>query len=228
MGKNHMTIKLFIQAISKFLVGMVLVVLLIFLPAGTFDYFNGWLFIAILFIPMFSVGIVLMLKNPELLKRRLDAKEEQKEQDIIVKLIGLMFIACFIVAGCGVRFSWYVLPKVPVFIATIVFLVAYLLYMEVIRENAYLSRTIEVQEKQRVIDYGLYGVVRHLMYSATILLFLSIPLVLGSIFSFIIFLTYPFLIANRIKYEEQFLEKELEGYVDYKCKVKYRLIPFIW
>ena len=223
-----MTLKLFISAILKFSLGAVLVGLLIFLPAGTFVYFNGWLFMGILFIPMFLAGLVMMAKNPKLLQSRLDAKEKQKEQDLVVKLSGLMFLAGFIVAGLGVRFSWYMLPKPVVIASAVVFLIAYILYAEVLRENTYLSRTIEVQEGQKVIDTGLYGIVRHPMYSVTLLLFLSMPLVLGSIYSFVIFLAYPFIIAKRIKHEEEFLEKELNGYTEYKQKVKYRLIPFIW
>ncbi len=223
-----MTIKLFVQAITKFLIGIVLVGILIFLPAGTFSYFNGWLFMGILFIPMFCAGIVMMLKNPELLKKRLHAKEKQKEQNLVVKLSGLMFLLGFIVAGLGVRFEWYMLPNIVVFVSAAVFLLAYVLYAEVLRENTYLSRTIEVQDNQKVIDTGLYGIVRHPMYSATLLLFLTMPLVLGSIYSFIIFLAYPLIIAKRIKGEEEFLEKELAGYREYKQKVKYRLIPFIW
>ncbi len=216
------------QAITKFLLGVVLVGLLIFLPAGTFSFFNGWLFMGILFIPMFFAGIVMMFKNPNLLKSRLDAKEKQQEQSLVVKLSGLMFVAGFIVAGLGVRFNWYVLPIGIVIGAAVVFLVAYILYAQVLRENTYLSRTIEVQENQKVIDTGLYGIVRHPMYSVTLLLFLSMPIVLGSVYSFIIFLTYPFIIAKRIKGEEEFLLKELDGYGEYKQKVKYRLIPFIW
>ena len=223
-----MTIKLFVQAITKFLIGIVLVGILIFLPAGTFSYFNGWLFMGILFIPMFCAGIVMMLKNPELLKKRLHAKEKQKEQNLVVKLSGLMFLLGFIVAGLGVRFEWYMLPNIVVFVSAAVFLLAYVLYAEVLRENTYLSRTIEVQDNQKVIDTGLYGIVRHPKYSATLLLFLTMPLVLGSIYSFIIFLAYPLIIAKRIKGEEEFLEKELAGYREYKQKVKYRLIPFIW
>ena len=223
-----MTNKLFAEAIIKFLAGVVLVGILIFLPAGTFSFFNGWLLMGILFIPMFFAGIVLMFKNPYLLKKRLDAREEQKEQNLVVKLSGLMFLAGFIIAGLGVRFHWYTLPKTIVIVAAVLFLVAYVLYAEVLRENTYLSRTIEVQENQKVIDSGLYGIVRHPMYSVTLLLFLSMPLVLGSIYSFFIFLAYPFVIAKRIKNEEAFLEKELNGYREYKQKVKYRLIPFIW
>ena len=223
-----MTIKLFIQAIIKFLFGFVLIGLLIFLPAGTLSFFNGWLFMGILFVPMFIAGIVMMFKNPDLLKSRLDAKEKQREQSIVIKLSGLMFLAGFIVAGLDFRYGWLTLPKGVVIGAAIVFLAAYILYAEVLRENTYLSRTIEVQENQKVIDTGLYGIVRHPMYGVTLLLFLSMPLVLGSIYSFLIFLSYPFIIAKRIKGEEEFLEKELDGYREYKQKVRYRLIPFIW
>ncbi len=223
-----MTGKLFIGAIAKFLLGVVLVGLLIFLPAGTFLYYNGWLLMGILFVPMFFAGIVMMFKNPELLQSRLDAKEKQQEQNTVVKLSGLMFLAGFIVAGLGVRFDWYILPRGVVLGASFVFLIAYILYAEILRENTYLSRTIKVQENQKVIDTGLYGIVRHPMYSVTLLLFLSMPVVLGSIFSFIIFLAYPFIIAKRIRHEERFLEENLDGYFEYKQKVKYRLIPFIW
>ena len=223
-----MTKKLFLGAIIKFLMGVVLVGALIFLPAGTWRYINGWLLMGILFIPMFFAGIVMMFKNPSLLKSRLDAKEKQKEQNLVVKLSGLMFLAGFIVAGLGVRFAWYALPTGVVIGAAVVFLVAYALYAEVLRENTYLSRTIQVQENQKVIDTGLYGIVRHPMYSVTLLLFLSMPLVLGSVYSFLIFLVYPVIIAKRIKHEEAFLEKELDGYRAYKQKVKYRLIPFVW
>lgn len=223
-----MTVKLFIGAIAKFLLGILLVGALIFLPAGTFHYFNGWLFLGILFIPMFIAGVIMMFKNPALLKSRLDAKEKQREQSLVVKLSGVMFLCGFVVAGLGVRFNWDVLPTGVIIGATVVFLVAYILYAQVLRENTYLSRTIEVQENQKVIDTGLYSIVRHPMYSATLLLFLSMPLILGSVYSFIIFLAYPFIIIKRIKHEEEFLEKELKGYSDYKQKVKYRLIPFIW
>ena len=223
-----MTVKLFISAITKFLLGVVLVGLLLFLPAGTLNWFGGWLFMAILFIPMFCAGVVMMIKNPGLLASRLDVKEKRGKQSIVVKLSGLMFLAGFIVAGLGVRFGWYALPKGVVISAAAVFLVAYLLYAEVLRENTYLSRTIEVQENQKVIDTGLYGIVRHPMYSVTLLLFLSMPLVLGSVYAFVIFLAYPFIITKRIRHEEEFLAKELAGYCDYQQKVKYRLIPFIW
>ena len=223
-----MTAGLFTQAITKYLLGIVLVGLLIFLPAGSFAFFNGWLLMAILFVPMFFAGIVMMIKNPELLKKRLNAKESQKEQNVVVKLSGLMFLAGFIIAGLGFRFSWYSLPKTAAICAAVIFLIAYILYAEVLRENTYLSRTIEVQENQKVIDTGLYAIVRHPMYSVTLLLFLSMPLVLGSLFSFLIFLAYPLIIAKRIRSEEAFLEKELNGYLAYKQKVKYHLIPFIW
>ena len=228
LEETVVTTKLFIQAITKFILGAVLVGLLVFLPAGTFSFFNGWLFMGILFIPMFLAGIVMMVKNPGLLKKRLNAKEKQEDQSMVVKLSGLMFIVGFVLAGLGVRLDWYILPKSVVFVAAVLFLAAYLLYAEVLRENTYLSRTIEVQENQKVIDTGLYGIVRHPMYSATVLLFLSMPLVLGSVYSFVIFLAYPFIIAKRIKGEEEFLEKELLGYKEYKKKVKYRLLPFIW
>ena len=223
-----MTMKLFLAAITKFLLGVALVGVLIFLPAGTFSYFYGWLLMGILFVPMFLAGIVMMFKNPDLLKSRLNAKEKQQEQSLVVKLSGLMFLSGFIVAGLGVRFHWYVLPIGAVVGAAVVFLVAYILYAEVLRENTYLSRTIEVQENQKVIDTGLYGIVRHPMYATTLLLFLSMPIVLGSVYAFLIFLVYPFIIAKRIKHEEKFLEEELDGYREYKQKVKYRLIPFIW
>lgn len=223
-----MTAKLFLGAITKFLLGIALVGLLVFLPAGTFSYLNGWLLMGILFIPMFFAGIVMMAKNPDLLKSRLNAKETQKEQNLVVKLSGLMFLAGFVVAGLGVRFHWYVLPFGATLGGAVVFLIAYILYAEVLRENTYLSRTIEVQENQKVIDTGMYGIVRHPMYSVTLLLFLSMPIVLGSVYSFLIFLAYPLIIAKRIKHEEAFLEQELAGYREYKQKVKYRLIPFIW
>lgn len=220
--------KLFIQAIAKFMLGVVLVGLLVFLPAGTLSFFNGWLFMGILFVPMFIAGIVMMFKNPDLLSKRLDAKEKEREQSLVVKLSGLMFLAGFIVAGLDFRFGWLPLPVGVSVGAAVVFLVSYVLYAEVLRENIYLSRTIEVQEGQKVIDTGLYAIVRHPMYAVTLLLFLSMPLVLGSVISFVIFLTYPFIIAKRIRNEEELLEKELAGYSEYKEKVKYRLIPFVW
>ena len=209
-------------------IGVALVGLLIFLPAGTFSYFNGWLLMGILFAPMFFAGIVMMFKNPDLLRSRLNAKEEAREQRLVVKLSGLMFLAGFVLAGLGVRFRWYVLPTGVAIGGAVVFLVAYILYAEVLRENTYLSRRIEVQENQKVIDTGLYGVVRHPMYGVTLLLFLSMPIVLGSVYSFLVFLAYPFILVKRIKHEEKFLEEKLDGYRGYEQKVKYRLIPFIW
>ncbi len=223
-----MTTKLFVQAILKFTLGVVLVGLLIFLPAGTWNYPGGWLLMGILFVPMFLAGIVMMWKNPDLLRSRLNAKEKQMEQSRVVKLSGLMFLGGFIVAGLDFRFDWLRLPPAVSMGGAAAFLIAYGLYGEVLRENTYLSRTIEVQENQKVIDTGLYGIVRHPMYSATVLLFLSMPLVLGSLISLVIFLAYPFLIAQRIKHEEAFLEKELAGYRAYKEKVKSRLIPYVW
>ena len=220
--------KLFIQAMTKFIFGFIIIALLLFIPAGTLNYWNAWLFIGILFIPMFMVGIILMIKNPDLLSKRLNSKENESEQKVLLLLGGIMFIGGFIVAGLNYRFQWMIIPKWMIIIATIIFLLAYLLYAEVLRENMYLSRIIEVQENQKVIDIGLYGIVRHPMYVSTILLFLSIPLVLGSLVSFLIFLAYPVIIVKRIRNEEQVLERGLEGYSEYKNKVKYKLIPFIW
>ena len=223
-----MTLKLFIEAILKFTLGVVLVGALVFLPAGTLAFVGGWIFMGILFIPMFCAGVVMMIKNPSLLKSRLDAKEKEKEQSVVVKLSGLMFIAGFVLAGLDFRFGWIEMPLAVNIVASVGFLIAYVLYAEVLRENAYLSRTIEVQEGQKVISTGLYGIVRHPMYFATILLFMSMPLVLGSIVSLVVFLVYPFIIAKRIKHEEEFLCRELEGYEEYREKVKYRMIPFVW
>ena len=223
-----MTKQLLIQAIAKLTLGIVLVGALIFGPAGTFAFANGWLFMGVLFVPMFLAGLVMMVKNPKLLERRLDAKEKHGKQQTVVKLSGLMFVAGFVVAGLGVRFRWYMLPQSVSYAAAGVFLLSYVMYAEVMRENTYLSRTIEVQEGQTVVDTGLYGIVRHPMYSVTVFLFLSMPLILGSLYSFVIFLVYPFIIATRIKYEEEFLEQELKGYREYKKKVKYRLLPFVW
>ena len=223
-----MTLKLFIQAIMKFTLGVVLVGALIFLPAGTLAFAGGWLLMGILFIPMFIAGIVMMIFNPSLLASRLDAKEKEKEQSVVLKLSGLMFILGFILAGLDFRFGWVKLPFAVNVIASVVFIVAYVLYAEVLRENTYLSRTIKVVEGQKVVSTGLYGIVRHPMYFATILLFMSIPLVLGSVISFAVFLVYPFIIAARIKNEEEVLSRELDGYDEYKKKVKYRMLPFIW
>ena len=223
-----MTVRLFSEAIVKFLLGVVRVGVLIFLPAGSLAYFNGWLLMGVLFVPTFFAGIVMMVKNPELLKSRLDAKEKKKDQDLVVKLSGLMFIGGFAVAGLGYRFGWYMLPVGVSIGAAVVFLIAYVLYAEVLRENTYLSRTIKVAEGQTVVYTGLYGIVRHPMYSVTLRLFLAMPILLGSVYELAIFLAYPFIIAKRIKGEERLLEAELDGYVDYKKKVKYRLILFIW
>ncbi len=223
-----MNAKLFFQAILKFLLGVILVGVLVFLPAGTIKFFNGWLLMGVLFVPMLLAGIVMMIKSPELLKKRLKTKEKRGEQSIIIKLSGLMFIGGFVVAGLDHRFGWFPLALPVVITGAVLFLLAYGLYAEVMRENAYLSRTIEVQENQKVIDTGLYAIVRHPMYTTTIILFLSIPLILGSLFSFIIFLLYPILIAKRAKDEEKLLEQELKSYREYTKKVKYRLIPFIW
>ena len=223
-----MNIKLFIEAIVKFLLGVVLVGLLIFLPAGTLNYLNGWILMGILFVPMFVAGIIMLVNNPKLLESRLTAKEKEKEQDLVVKLSGLLFIGGFVVAGLDYRYKWFELPFFVTIIATVVFIVAYILYAVVLKQNTFLSRTIEVQDNQYVIDTGLYGIVRHPMYTATLFLFLSMPLVLGSIFSFIIFLLYPVLMVLRIKNEEKVLTEQLCGYKDYLKKVKYRLIPYIW
>lgn len=220
--------KLLFQAVSKFLLGVILVGVLLFWPAGTFHYPNGWLLMGILFLPMFLAGCVMLAKSPELLRKRLQAKETQAEQALMVKLSGLMFVVGFVAAGLDFRFQWLRLPDWVSWAAVGVFLLSYLMYAEVLRENVYLSRTIEVQENQKVVDTGLYGIVRHPMYSATVLLFLSMPLVLGSAAAFVCFLAYPFLIAKRIRNEEQVLETGLNGYRAYQKKVKYRLVPFIW
>lgn len=219
---------LFFQAIGKLLMGLVLLALLLFLPAWSLYYPQAWLFLGILFIPMILVGIVLFVKSPDLLKKRLDAKEEEAEQRSVVALSGLMFLAAFILAGLSFRFGWLMLPFPVSIAAAVVFLAGYVMYAEVLRENTYLSRTIEVQEDQKVIDTGLYGVVRHPMYMATVILFLAMPLILGSVLSFLIMLLYIPIIAKRIRNEEQVLEEGLPGYPEYKEKVKYRLIPFLW
>lgn len=223
-----MTLKLFIEAIIKFTLGVVLVGVLIFLPAGTFAFVGGWLLMGVLFVPMFLAGLVMMAKDPSLLASRLEAKEKEKTQSIVVKLSGLMFVVGFVLAGLDFRFGFIRLPFAVNIVALVVFVIAYILYAEVLRENTYLSRTIKVVEGQKVISTGLYGIVRHPMYFATILLFMAMPLVLGSIISFVVFLAYPIIIAVRIKNEEEVLTRELEGYEEYKKKVKYRMIPFIW
>lgn len=223
-----MDFKLFVDAIVKVSLGIVLFGLLIFLPAGTFNYWNGWLLVILLFIPMFIAGIVMMIKSPDLLRRRLDIKEKQGEQKKVVALSGLMFLIGFFLAGLNFRFEWIKLSNVVVIISSVVFVLSYILYAEVLRENAFLSRTIGVEKEQKLVDTGLYGIVRHPMYTATIFLFLAMPLVLGSLISFIIFLVYPFIIVKRIINEEEVLKKDLKGYKEYMKKVKYRLIPFIW
>ena len=220
--------KLFISAIAKFLSGLLLLGLLLFLPAGTLAWPDGWLLMGILFVPMFFAGLVMMAKSPDLLRRRLNAKEEQAEQKQVIALSGVMFLAAFVLAGLNFRFGWMVLPRWIVWTAAALFLLAYLLYAEVLRENAWLSRTVEVQAGQKVIDTGLYGVVRHPMYAVTVLLFLSMPLVLGSPLSFAVMLGYLPIIAKRIRNEEAVLESGLAGYREYKQHVKYRLIPGIW
>lgn len=223
-----MTTKLFFQALTKFLMGLLLVGLLLFAPAGTFAFPQAWLFICILFVPMFFAGIWLMLKSPELLRKRLSAKEEQNEQKWVVALSGLLFIAMFVVAGLNFRFGWFLMPNWATNVAAGVFMLGYALYAEVMRENVWLSRTVEVQQDQKVIDSGLYGIVRHPMYSATLLIFLSMSLVLNSVWSFALMLLYIPIIVKRIRNEETVLEKDLAGYTEYKQRVRYKLIPFIW
>ena len=220
--------KLFLSALTKFLFGLALVGALLFLPAGSFAFTGGWIFIGLLFIPMLVLGAVLLIKSPDLLQKRLDAKEKENTQKSVVALSGLLFLAGFIIAGLDFRFGWSNVPTWLVIVASVILLASYALYAEVMRENAYLSRTIEVQEGQKVVSTGLYGIVRHPMYAVTIWLFLSIPLVLGSFFSLLCFLPYPIIMAVRILNEEKVLTQGLDGYADYKKKVKYRLMPFIW
>lgn len=217
-----------VQALIKFLSGLIMVILLIFVPAGTLHYINGCILTGILFIPMLIMGIIMSVKNPELLEKRLNAKEKDSGQKNIIRFSGIIFLAGFIVAGLNYRFKWLIVPQWTVIISSIVFLLSYAMYAEVLRENTYLSRTVEIQENQKIIDTGLYGIIRHPMYTATIFMFLSIPLVLGSVHSFVIFLLYPVIIVMRLSNEEKFLENNLDGYSQYKDKVKYRLIPFIW
>ena len=223
-----MTAKLFVSAIAKFALGVVLIGALLFLPAGTMAYGQGWLLMGILFIPMFLTGLVMMAKNPALLKSRLSAKEKEREQSLVVKLSGLMFLVGFILAGLSYRYGWWMLPRWVSIVGTVLFLGSYALYAEVLRENTWLSRTIEVQEGQQVVSTGLYGIVRHPMYMATLVLFLSMPLVLGSALAFVVFLAYPLIISKRIRNEEEVLARELPGYADYLQKVRWRLIPFVW
>lgn len=226
--RDNMDAKLFCQAIVKFISGLIMVGVLIFLPAGSFAYWQGWLLMGILFVPMFIAGLVMMKKSPELLRKRLNVKEEEKEQKTVILLSGIMFLAAFIVAGLNFRFGWIVLPDWISYTGVAIFLAAYALYAQVLRENAYLSRTVEVQQDQKVIDTGLYGVVRHPMYMSTLLLFLSMPLVLGSVISFVITLAYIPIIAKRIENEEKVLEDGLPGYAEYKNRVKWKVVPFIW
>ena len=223
-----MSARLFFQALGKFFLGLVVVGVLLFLPAGTLDYWQGWLFVGVLFVPMFVAGVVLMFRKPELLRKRLEAKEEEQEQKWVVALSGVLFIAMFVVAGLNRRYMWWMLSDWAVYAATGLFLVGYLLYAEVLRENVWLSRTIEVQEHQKVVDTGLDGIVRHPMYAATLLLFLSMPLVLGSLWSFAIMLFYIPIISKRIRNEEKVLEEGLEGYREYKQRVRYKVILFVW
>ena len=223
-----MNTKLFIDAITKYLIGLILVSILLFIPAGSIKYINGWLFIGLLFIPMFIAGIIMLFKNPELLKNRLNAKEKQNEQKEVLIISGIMFISGFIIAGLNYRYSWIELPNIVIIISSIIFIISYILYAEILRENTYLLRTIEVKKEQKIIDTGMYSIVRHPMYLITIFLFLTMPLILNSLYSFIIFLIYPLVIIKRINNEELVLEKELKGYTEYKKKVKYKLIPFIW
>lgn len=220
--------ELLIQAIIKFVSGILIIALLLFLPAGTIDYFNAWLLMGVLFIPMLIAGVVMMFKNPDLLRKRLNAKEKEGEQKGVIAMSGLMFLGGFVLAGLDYRFGWFELPEWMIVLSTVMFLLGYLLFAEVLRENAYLSRTVEVQENQKVIDTGLYGIVRHPMYMATIILFLSMPLILGSLISFVVFLIYPVIIAMRIRNEEQVLTEGLEGYEEYKERVRYKVIPFLW
>ena len=220
--------KLLISALTKFLFGILLVAALVFLPAGSLSFFGGWLFMGVLFIPILLLGVVLFIKNPSLLEKRLDGKEKEGSQKTVLALSALVFIAGFVLGGLDYRFSWTKVHISVQIAASVVFLLSYLLYAEVMRENAYLSRKIEVSEGQKVVDTGLYGIVRHPMYMATTLLFLMLPLILGSLISFAVFCSFPFILAIRIVNEEKLLKSELDGYTEYTKKVKYRLIPFIW
>ena len=219
---------LLIQSLLKFTSGIVLVGLMLFLPAGSFAYWQGWLLMGILFVPMFVAGAVMLVKNPELLRKRLNAKEKENEQKAVVALSGLLFIISFTTAGLNWRYGWWMLPDWTVWTAAVLFILSYILYAEVLRENEYLSRTIEVQEGQKVIDTGLYGIVRHPMYMATVIMFLSMPMVLGSPISFIVMFGYIPVIARRIRNEEEVLTAGLDGYKEYKTRVKYKVLPLIW
>ena len=224
----EMNNNLFLQGLSKFLAGLVIVMVLLFIPAGTFAYWQAWLFIGVLFVPMFLFGLVLMKRNPDLLRKRLSAKEKESEQKRVVDISGVMFVAMFIIAGFNRRFDWWMLPDGIVLSAAAAFLLGYVMYAEVMRENVWLSRIIEVHENQQVVDKGLYGVVRHPMYTSTLILFLSMPLILSSLWSFVIMLLYIPIIVKRIINEESVLSNELDGYAEYKQKVRYRLIPYLW
>lgn len=223
-----MRTELAIRGVIRFIAGIVIVAAMLFWPAGSWDYWNAWLLMGVLFTPILVLGTVMLIHSPALLRKRLEGKEKEREQRWVVALSGVMFVASFVVAGFNFKFAWTTLPEWITWVGVAIFLLSYVLYAEVMRENAYLSRTIEIQQGQQVVDTGLYGIVRHPMYSVTLLLFLSMPIVLGSVWAFLIFLVYPFIIAARLLDEEKFLEEELEGYREYKQKVKYRLIPFIW
>ena len=220
--------KLFFEAIFKFLLGVLIVSILLFVPAGSLRYYNAWLLLSLLFIPMFLGGIFLMIKNPSFLKRRLENKEKEIEQKYVLLYSSLMFILGFVISGLNFRYKWIILDDIVVYIGSFIFIISYILYALVLKENTYLNRTIKVEKNQKLISTGLYGIVRHPMYLSTILLFLSMPLILNSILSFVLFLIYPFIIVKRINNEEMVLEKELSGYIEYEKKVKYKLIPFIW
>ena len=220
--------KLIFNALIKFIMGLILVGMLLFVPAGTVRFSGAWIFISLLFIPMLLLGVILLFKAPKLLEKRLDGKEKESTQKGVVAFSALIFLAGFVVSGLDFRFGWSKVPTAVVITASVLFLLSYVIYAEVMRENAYLSRTIAVQDGQKVVDTGLYGIVRHPMYMATVLLFLMIPLILGSWYGFIVFLAYPFIIAVRIKNEEKILTAQLDGYAEYTKKVKYRIIPFIW
>ena len=223
-----MTRKLFVQAMTKFFAGVLAVGLLIFLPAGTLRFGQGWLLMEVLFVPMFLAGLFLMVKDPDRLRRRLDAREKEMTQKTVLLLSGLMFLAAFVLAGLSFRFGWLRFPRWVSFLGAILFLLGYVLYAFVLKENAYLARTVKVEKGQKLVDTGLYGVIRHPMYAATLLLFLSMPLILGSLLSLLVMLVYPFIIARRIQNEEQVLMRELPGYREYRKKVRWRLIPFLW
>ena len=223
-----MTKKLFLQAMTKYVIGLAIVMALLFIPAGTLCYWQAWLFIGILFVPMLIVGIILMSRNPELLRKRLDAKEKEGEQKTVVAMSSLLFLTMFVIAGLNYRFGWWILHDGIVIAAAVLFLLGYVMYAEVMRENVWLSRTVEVQDNQQVVDTGLYGIVRHPMYSATLILFLTMPLVLASPWSFIIMLLYVPIVVKRIHNEEMVLKQELGGYKEYIQRIRYRLIPFIW